>query len=142
MKTPEILNPQRWAETTFGQTHLKDLRRMRRAVTAATHMAEDPAASRPSQAQSWKNGKAVYRPLDEPDVTFAALMQPQWQQTRQRMDLLPLVRLLQDTTDLDFSHRGKMSGLGEIGDGNGRGIDLQTVLAVEPGSREVVGCAY
>ncbi|HKF36115.1 MAG TPA: hypothetical protein VKB35_04380 [Ktedonobacteraceae bacterium] len=84
----------------------------------------------------------MYRPLDEPDVTFAALMQPQWQQTRQRMDLLPLVRLLQDTTDLDFSHRGKMSGLGEIGDGNGRGIDLQTVLAVEPGSREVVGCAY
>jgi hypothetical protein len=32
--------------------------------------------------------------------------------------------------------------LGEIGDGNGRGIYLQTVLAVEPGSREVVGCAY
>jgi len=142
MNTQEILNPEWWAEATFGQTQLKDMRRTRRAVTAATHMAEDPAASRPSQAQSWKDGKAVYRLLDEPDVTFDALMQPHWQQTRQHMDTLPLVLLVQDTTDLDFSHRGKMSGLGEIGDGNGRGIYLQTVLAVEPGSREVVGCAY
>jgi hypothetical protein len=142
MKTQEILNPQRWAETTFGQTQLKDMRRTRRAVTAATHMAEDPAASLPAQVQSWKDGKAVYRLLDEPDVSFDALMQPHWQQTRQRMDRLPLVLLVQDTTDLDFSHRGKMSGLGEIGDGNGRGIYLQTVLAVEPGNREVVGCAY
>ena len=142
METQEILNPEWWAETTFGQTQLKDMRRTRRAVTVATHMAEDPAASRPSQAQSWKAGKAVYRLLDEPDVTFGALMQPHWQQTRQRMESLPLILLVQDTTDLDFSHRGKMSGLGEIGDGNGRGIYLQTVLAVEPGSREVVGCAY
>lgn len=105
-------------------------------------MAEDPAGSLPAQAQSWKAGKAVYRLLDEPDVTFDALMQAHWQQTRQRMDSLPLVLLVQDTTDLDFSHRDKMSGLGEIGDGNGRGIYRQTVLAVEPGSREVVGCAY
>jgi hypothetical protein len=142
MKTQEILDPQRWAESTFGQTRLKDMRRTRRAVTAATRMAEESAASRPSQAQTWKETKAVYRLLDEPDVTFDALMQPHWHQTRQRMESLPLVLLVQDTTDLDFSHRRKMSGLGEIGDGNGRGMDLQTVLAVEPESREVLGCAY
>src|SRR6516162_6875970 len=142
MKTQEILDPQRWAESTFGQTQLKDMRRTRRAVTTAARMAEESAASLPAQAQTWKDIKAVYRLLDEPDVTFDALMQPHWQQTRQRMESLPLVLLVQDTTDLDFSHRGKMSGLGEIGDGNGRGISLQTVLAVEPGSREVVGCAY
>jgi hypothetical protein len=142
MKTQEILDPQQWAETTFGQTYLKDMRRTRRAVGAAAHMAEDSAASLPSQAQTWKDVKAVYRLLDEPDVTFEALMQPHWQQTRQRMESLPVVLLVQDTTDLDFSPRRKMSGLGEIGDGNGRGVYLQTVLAVEPDSREVLGCAY
>src|SRR5215471_9003184 len=112
------------------------MRRTRRAVTTAAHMAEDSAASLPAQAQTWKGVKAAYRLLDEPDVTFEALMQPHWQQTRQRMEGLPLVLLLQDTTDLDFSHRGKMSGLGEIGDGNGRGVYLQTILAVSPESRE------
>jgi len=71
-----------------------------------------------------------------------ALMQPHWQQTCQRMERLPLILLVQDTTDLDLSHRGKMSGLGEIGDGNGRGVYLQTILAVAPESREVLLCAY
>lgn len=142
MKTQEILDPEQWAETTFGQTQLKDMRRTRRAVTAAAHMAQEPAASLPAQAQSWKEAKAVYRLLNEPDVTFDALMQPHWQQTRQRMDTLPLVLLVQDTTDLDLTHRRKMSGLGEIGDGNGHGVYLQTVLAIESESREVLGCAY
>ena len=142
MKTQEILDPQAWAESTFGQAQLQDMRRTRRAVMAAAQMASDPAASLPAQTQTWKDTKAVYRLIDEPDVTFDALMQPHWQQTRERMDTLPLVLLVQDTTDLDFSHRRKMSGLGEIGDGNGRGWYLQTVLAVEPGSREVLGCAY
>jgi Transposase DNA-binding len=118
------------------------MRRTRRAEKAATHMAEESAASRPSQAQTWKDTKAVYRLLNEPDVTFDALMQPHWQQTRQHMESLPLVLLVQDTTDLDLSHRRKISGLGEIGDGNGRGVYLQTVLAIEPDSREVLGCAY
>jgi Transposase DNA-binding/Transposase DDE domain len=142
MKSQEILDPQRWAESTFGQTRLKDMRRTRRAVTAAAGMAEESAASLPAQAQTWKDTKAVYRLIDESDVTFDALMQPHWQQTRQRMEGLPLVLLVQDTTDLDFSHRRKMSGLGEIGDGNGRGMYLQTVLAIDPDSREVLGCAY
>ncbi|EFH80062.1 IS4 family transposase [Ktedonobacter racemifer] len=142
MKTQEILDPEQWAEATFGQTQLKDMRRTRRAVTTAAHMAEEPAASLPAQAQTWKDAKAVYRLLDEPNVTFDALMQPHWQQTRLRMDTLPLVLLVQDTTDLDLSHRRKMSGLGEIGNGNGRGMYLQTVLAVEPDSRAVLGCAY
>jgi hypothetical protein len=82
MKTQAILDPQQWAETTFGQTHLKDMRRTRRAVKAATHLAEESAASRPSQAQTWTDTQAVYRLLTEPDVTFDALMQPHWQQTR------------------------------------------------------------
>ena len=142
MNTQAILDPQQWAETTFGQTQLKDMRRTRRAVKAATHLAEDSAASRPSQAQTWKDVQAVYRLLNEPDVTFDALMQPHWQQTRQQMESLPLVLLVQDTTDLDLSHRRKISGLGEIGDGNGRGVYLQTVLAIEPEGREVLGCAY
>ena len=111
MKTQEILDPQAWAESTFGQARLQDMRRTRRAVMAAAQMASDPAASLPTQTQTWKDTKAVYRLIDEPDVTFDALMQPHWQQTRERMDTLPLVLLVQDTTDLDFSHRRQMSGM-------------------------------
>ena len=111
MQTQEILDPQRWAENTFGHAQLKDMRRTRRAVMAAARMAEESAASLPTQAQTWKETKAVYRLLDESDVTFDALLQSHWHQTRQRMETMALVLLVQETTDLDFTHRRKMSGV-------------------------------
>src|SRR5258708_38204312 len=45
--------------------------------------------------------------------------------------------LVQDTTDIDLSHRRKISGVGQIGNERGRGFFVQTVLAVRPETREV-----
>jgi len=89
---------------------------------------------------SWKETKALYRLLDEPDVTFSALMHPHFQQTRQQANASAVVLLVQDTTDIDLSHRRKISGVGQIGNERGRGFFVQTVLAVRPQSREVLGC--
>ena len=47
---------------------------------------------------------------------------------------------MQDTTEIDLSHRANLSGLGQIGNGKGRGMLLQTVLAVEPDKPTVLGC--
>src|SRR5260370_20285211 len=90
--------------------------------------------------QTWKETKALYRLLDEPDVTFAALMQPHLQQTREQALSSPVVLMVQDTTDIDLSHRHKISGVGQIGNERGRGFFVQTVLAVRPPTREVLGC--
>jgi hypothetical protein len=116
------------------------MRRTRRAVKAATNLAENPPGSLPAQMHSWKETKAVYRWLDEPDVTFAALMQPHFQQTREQAASLPVILLVQDTTDIDLSHRHKISGVGQIGNERGRGFFVQTVLAVHPHTGEVLGC--
>src|SRR5215472_11426265 len=105
MNIQEVLDPHQWAERTFGGVQLHDLRRTRRAVKAATNLAENPLGSLPAQMQSWKETKALYRLLDEPDVTFAALMQPHFQQTREQAAAFPVVLLVQDTTDIDLSHR-------------------------------------
>src|SRR5213080_2663324 len=140
MKTQEVLDPKRWAEQTFGNVQLHDMRRTRRAVQAATNLAENPLGSLPAQMHTWKETKALYRLLDEPDVTFAALMQPHFQQTREQATSAPVVLLVQDTTDIDLSHRRKLSGVGHIGNERGRGFFVQTVLAVRPGTREVLGC--
>src|SRR5690349_17414722 len=130
MKTQEVLDPQQWAESTFGSAKLKDMRRTRRAVSTAARMARDASASLPQQMQTWKDVKALYHLLDEPDVSFEALMQPQWQQTHACLEAYPLVLLVQDTTEIDLSHRATLSGLGQIGNAKGRGMLLQTVLAV------------
>jgi Transposase DDE domain len=96
--------------------------------------------SLPAQMHTWKETKALYRLLDEPDVTFAALMQPHLQQSREQALSSPVVLLVQDTTDIDLSHRRKISGVGQIGNERGRVFFVQTVLAVRPATREVLGC--
>src|SRR2546421_9897929 len=139
MNTQDLLDPKSWAERTFGGVQLHDLRRTRRAVKAASNLAENPLGSLPAQMHTWKETKALYRLLDEPDVTFAALMHPHLQQTRGQAMSSPVVLLVQDTTDIDLSHRHKISGVGQIGNERGRGFFVQTVLAIRPQSREVLG---
>jgi Transposase DNA-binding/Transposase Tn5 dimerisation domain len=135
-----MLDPKSWAERTFGGVHLHDLRRTRRAVQVATRLAENPLGSLPAQLHTWKATKALYRLLGEDDVTFAALMQPHVQQTRAQATAAVVSLLVQDTTDIDLSHRHKISGVGQIGNERGRGFFLQTVLAVHPASGAVLGC--
>jgi hypothetical protein len=141
MNTQEILDPEIWAKKTFGSAQLKDIRRTKRAVQAATRRAENTSASLPAQMQTWKEVIALYRLLDEADVTFESLMHPHWQHTRQQIQEQPVVLLVQDGTELDLSTHRTMTGLGPIGKGTTRGLLLQTVLAVLPESREVLGCA-
>jgi hypothetical protein len=141
MKTQEILDSESWAKRTFGPSNLKDIRRTGRAVKAATRMAENASASLPAQMQTWKETMALYRLLNEDDVTFEALMQPHWQQTREQIETKPVVLLVQDTTEVDLSHHPKTKGLGQVGNERGRGLYIQTVLAVLPEQGEVLGCA-
>src|SRR6266852_8708033 len=71
MNTQDVLDPKSWAEQTFGRVQLHDRRRTRRAVQAATNLAANPRGSLPAQMHIWKETKALYRLLDEPDVTTA-----------------------------------------------------------------------
>ena len=115
MNTQDILDAERWAQKTFGSSQLNDIRRTARTVKAATRMAENPSATLPAQMQTWKETMALYRLLDEEDVTFEGLMQPHWHQTREQMETRPLVLLVQDTSEVDLSHHPKTKGLGQVG---------------------------
>src|SRR5438034_798208 len=119
MNTQALLDPKSWAEQTFGGVQLHDRRSTRRTLQAASNLAENPLGSLPAQMHTWKETKALYRLLDEPDVTFAALMQPHLQQTREQAMSSPVVLMVQDTTDIDLSHRHKISGVGQIGNERG-----------------------
>jgi hypothetical protein len=136
-----VLDPHWWARLTFGTAVLGDRRRTRRAVTTAAAIAAQPTASLPRQLRDPAALKATYRLLHEPDVTCAALVAPHLAQTRRAAAAPPVVLLVQDTTELDYSPHRQTSGLGPIGDGRGRGILLQSALAIEPDRRQVLGLA-
>ena len=137
-----ILHPHVWAVHHFGACALGDERRTRRLVALATAMVRTPNASLPKQLHSPKALKATYRLLSDDTIDPQALSRGHWEQTRQAAGRHPCVLLIQDTTIADFTAHPKTHGLGPIGDGRGRGFLLQSVLAVVPAAREVVGLAY
>ncbi len=144
----KFLNPRDWAERTFGQARLGDKRRTCRAVSIAASMLSKPTASLPEQMRQRKHLVAAYRLLSEPDVTHAALLDPHCRQTLSAALRQPLVLMVQDTTELDYSRYEhyhtdpSVSGLGPIGSGTGRGMLVQTVLAVLPSPRQILGIAH
>jgi hypothetical protein len=130
MKPQELLDAQQWAKAPFEPCEFKDLRRTNRAVQVAQRMAACPSGWLPRQMQTGKEVIALYRLLDTPEVTFEALMQPHWQQTRQEIAAHALVLLVQDTTELDLTPHPKTTGLGQVGNERGQGLYVQTMLAV------------
>ena len=137
-----VMSPQRWAQTTFGEVRLGDGRRRERAVRLAEALAREPDGSLPKQVEKRKEVQAAYRFLQNGKVSYEALLRPHVQQTRQQYESLPIVLLIQDTTELDYQAHRKTSGLGPIGNGRHQGFLLQTVLAVEAASADLLGIAH
>ena len=136
-----LLSPQQWAEYTFGSVRLGDQRRIRRAVEIAASIARHPSASLPRQMPDEAALHAAYRFLQNPQVSYEQLIRPHLEQTREAAAQQSQVLLIQDTTDLDYQAHPTTTGLGPIGTGSHQGFLLQTVLAVLPDSREVLGIA-
>ncbi len=142
MEVKQLLSPQEWAEQTFGDAPLGHVARTRRAVAIAAAMAGEPAGSIPAQQHSDAGTKAVYRFCENGHVSYEALMQPHLQATREQCRQVPRVLLIQDTTEVDYQHHPKTKGLGPIGNGSHQGFLLQSVLALDAASQEVMGVAH
>jgi hypothetical protein len=136
-----LADPRLWAEHQFGTASLGDQRRTRRLVDAAARIAAHP--QKPfTQVFDWNQLRGFYRLCNQSQATLAAIQGPHWEQTRQSMRCHPLVLVLHDTTELDFSSHRKLTGLGQIGNEFGRGLLQHNSLAVLPAPRQVLGLAY
>jgi len=142
MPPATLLSPLLWAEATFGSVQLGDPRRTRRAVAIAQALAREPGASLPKQLHDQAALQATYRFVHSAQVSYEDLMRPHVQATRQECREHNTVLLIQDTTEIDYQHHPKTSGLGPIGNGSHQGFLLQTVLGVSPSGRQVLGIAH
>jgi Transposase DNA-binding/Transposase Tn5 dimerisation domain len=133
------IDTREWAEQQFGNCRLGDRRRTKRLSEVAVQVANHPSASFPQQLQSWADLKAAYRLFDGDEVTFDAVAEPHWKQTRSVPPGRYLV--LGDTTEIDFGYRREIDGLADIGNGSHRGFLLHNALLVEAQSGSLVGVA-
>jgi Transposase DNA-binding/Transposase Tn5 dimerisation domain len=130
-----------WAELNFGEAALGDRRRTDRLVSSATKIAAHPEKSFP-QIFGWNALRGFYRLCDQPEATLDAVQRPHWEHTRRAMGRHPLVLIVHDTTELDFSGHRALQGAGPIGEGHGQGFLQHNSLAILPQPRQVLGLAY
>jgi len=130
-----------WAEQTFANAALGDPRRRRRLVQSAARIAAHPEKAF-TQVFDWNELRGFYRLCNQTAATTAAVQTPHWQQTRQAMSQQPLVLILHDTTELDYSRHHHLAGRGQIGNELGKGFLQHNSLAVLPQPRQVLGLAF
>ena len=128
-----------WVEDNFGACELGDARRTKRLVKIAGNMLAGPEKSLPRQNVEWADVKAAYRFFANENNTFQKIAQPHWEQTRQTKPGRYL--LISDTTDVDqYSHQAT-TGLGILGDGRGRGLQLHNCLVYDCNEGQIRGAA-
>lgn len=135
----KVLDNQQWIKTQFADCQLGNSKRTERLVKVADTMLAQPDQSLPKQNSQWKDLKAAYRLFDRDRVTFDAVAEIHWQQTRQTKPGRYL--LISDTTEVDhFSHRAT-TGLGQLGKGDGRGMLLHNCLVYNCNGNQIEGTA-
>jgi hypothetical protein len=124
--------PQRWAEEQFAGAKLTDIRRVARVKKIAEAMAVHPGRSIPQLCGSPYAVKATYNFFKHEEAT------PENMQAGHRAVVLQAMRqpgvylCLEDTTELSWSGKQAIAGLGPIGNSAAglQGFFVHTVLGV------------
>jgi len=111
---------------------LGDARLNRRACTLIERLARHPEKSIPAACGGWQETKAAYRLFDSETVTAQALLEPHRECTVERMMAHPTVLCIQDTSEIDYTGKNDIRGLGSLNYENRRGLYLHPTLAVTP----------
>lgn len=128
-------------QAMFGHAELGDERRTARLVRTFDQLRRHPGGTLPDKLSSPADLKAMYRLCCCEHVNHAALIAALRMYTLTRISLHDgPVLVLHDATELDYSSLASLAeGLGQIGEGHGRGYICHNVIAVDAASGEVLG---
>ena len=135
----KMLSNEEWVTSHFSQVELGNSLRTKRLQMVASAMLDCPEQSLPRQNPVWANLKAAYRLFDNERVTFDAVAEQHWEETRQTKPGRYL--LISDTTDIEHSSHPSTKGLGMLGNGKGRGMQLHNCLVYNCDDKLIEGTA-
>src|SRR5688572_3070054 len=126
----------------FGGARLGDRRRTERLVKAADAIACHPGGTLPEKLSGPADLKALYRLVGRPEVTHQAVLATHRGRTLRLMREHPgVVLTVHDTTQLDYTTRRSLRGLGQLAKGKHRGYLCHNTLAVDAGTGTAIGLA-
>ena len=139
LQATAVADNKQWVEQNFSHCDLGDVRRTQRLAIVARNMLNNPEKSLPKQNAEWSDTKSAYRLFHREEVTFDAVRQRHEELVRQTPPGVYL--MISDTTDIShFTHQAT-TGLGMLGDGTGRGMQLHSCLTVNAATGVIHGSA-
>lgn len=134
-----VVDNEQWVQQNFSECDFGHVLRTKRLMIMARNMLASPDRSLPEQNGEWSDIKAAYRFFDRKEVTFDAIRKCHEESTRRTPPGVHL--MISDTTDINhFTHKAT-KGLGMLGDGTGRGMQLHSCLVVDAATGVVQGTA-
>lgn len=121
-----------WFEQEMQTADLGDERLKSRAALILGRLADRPEASLPSAFQGWPETLAAYRFFDNQKATPEKVLAPHRDATLKRAGEFPVVLCVQDTTELDYTSKSQIQGLGPLTYQESLGLYLHPTLAVTP----------
>src|ERR1700727_1105975 len=109
-----------------------DRRLNKRFGNLLTNFINSPPKSIPGSFKSWKETLAAYRFFNHKNITDAQILMPHQEATLERIRKEKIVLIPQDTTEIDFTGRSSMKGMGYLNRENSQGFYLHPSLAITP----------
>src|SRR6266851_2873421 len=128
-----------WAVREFADAELGDERRTKRLVELASVLGQHPTAALPEACGDGGMLKAAYRFFDNDAIETQDMLQSHIESTYRRLDQVPLVLAVQDTTEVNWTGHPATQGLGPLGHTACQGLLVHTTLALTP-ERVPLGC--
>jgi len=121
-----------WAEAELQTIDMGDKRLDQRAKLLLSRVGDKPTVSLPAACNGWSETKAAYRLLDNRSVTAEKILKPHRECTLKRLEGESLVLCIEDTSELDYTDKSDIDGLGPLNYENRQGLYLHPMLAVTP----------
>jgi len=136
-------DPQTWAEQQFATVQVSDVRRAKRVKKIAAAMAANPGQSIPQLCATAYDVKATYTFLRHEEATPDNLQAGHREGVKEALQRPGVYLLVEDTTDMGWSGKQPIVGLGPVGNGREgqQGFQLHTVLGVRWPQSRVTGVA-
>lgn len=125
-------NLDNWVVEETKTANFSDKRLEKRFINLLDCFAKSPDKSIPGTCKTWGETVAAYRFFNHEDVTEKEICRSHYDATLERIKKEKVVLIPQDTTEIDFSGRKNLRGMGYLGDEKSQGFYLHPSLAVTP----------
>jgi hypothetical protein len=120
-----------WADEEFAGLDLGDERLNRRARRVIYQMWQSPQSSIAGACGSWNDTMAAYRLFNNEAVTPEQILSAHRERVLARCRLAKVVLHIQDTTELDYSHRKSLAGTGPLSEESRQGFFAHSEYVVQ-----------